>query len=268
MKKGWILVVLVLIPIFIGCNKEGTIKVGASSFPHAEILRAAEPYMNERGYTLDIIEYLDYVEANLDLENRLLDANYFQHQPYLDNFNENNDTHLISVAKVHYEAFGIYPGKMKSLDELKTRSSNKTVKIAIPSDMTNAARALLLLEAQDIIKLKDNVGLQATIEDIVSNPYHVEIVLVEAAQIIRALVDYDFAVINGNYAVQGGFTMDDVLAVEKADSLAAQTYANVLVVYEGDETREDIKALVEVLKSPELSGYIDALHDGAVVSIN
>lgn len=272
MKKRWFLW-LILLLIFVSCKKgeeeKPTLVVGASYFPHAKILYAAQPYLEEKGYLLEVVEYSDYVRPNFDLEDRKLDANYFQHRPYLDNFNESNNTHLTSAGRIHYEALGIYAGKMKSLDAIKTKDSRLgRVTIAIPSDLTNASRALLLLEAQGIIELEQNSGLKATLEDIVNNPYRVEIVHIEAEKLPNVLKEYDFAIINGNYALQDEFEIEDALVTEDAQSLAAKTYANVLAVYEGDEVREDIKALVEVLKSPEISAYINTLRTGTIFSMN
>lgn len=240
----------------------GKIVVGASTSPHAEILEVAAPLLKEKGYDLEIKEFSDYVMPNTSLEDGALDANYFQHQPYLDDFNKNNGTHLVSVAAIHYEPLGIYAGKTTDLSQIPTGA-----KIAVPNDTTNEARALLLLEAQGIIKLDPNAGLAATGKDITENPYEIEIVEIEAAQLVRVLGDVDFAVINGNYALQGGLNVSDALAKEEADSVAAQTYANVLVVREGDENREDIKALVEVLQSKEIADAIDEKYQGSVVSM-
>lgn len=244
--------------------KEATkIVIGASTSPHAEILEAAKPLLEEKGYELEIKEFSDYVIPNTALENKELDANYFQHQPYLDDFNANNGTHLVSVAAIHYEPLGIYAGKSSSLTEIK-----EGAKIAVPNDTTNEARALLLLETQGLIKLDSNAGLAATAKDIIENPHQIEIVEIEAAQLVRTLQDVDFAVINGNYALQGGLNVNDALAKEESDSVAAQTYANVLVVREGDETREDIQALVEVLQSKEIADFIDEKYQGSVVSMS
>ena len=240
----------------------GKIVVGASTSPHAEILEVAKPLLQEKGYELEIKEFSDYVIPNTSLENKELDANYFQHQPYLDDFNKNKGTHLVSVAGIHYEPLGIYAGKSASLADIK-----KKAKIAVPNDTTNEARALLLLEEQGLIKLDPNAGLVATKKDIIENPYDIDIVEIEAAQLVRTLQDVDFAVINGNYALQGDLKVSDALAKEEADSVAAQTYANILVVREGDEAREDIKALVEVLQSEEIADFIDEKYQGSVVSM-
>ena len=211
-------------------DEDKVIKVGASVTPHAEILEHVKQTLADEGYTLEIVEYNDYVLPNTALEDGDLDANFFQHQPYLDNFNEENNTHLVSVAAVHFEPFAIYAGKTDSLDDLQDGAT-----VAVPNDTTNEARALLLLEAQGLIKLKDGVGLDATVLDIEENPKNLQIQEIEAAQIVRSLPDVDIACINGNYAKEGGLDVADAIAVEASDSLAADTYANVIAVKEGNE---------------------------------
>lgn len=242
----------------------GKLVVGASTSPHAEILKAAQPLLKEKGYELEIKEFSDYVLPNTALESKELDANYFQHQPYLDDFNKNNNTHIVAAAAIHYEPMGIYSATAKDLSGLKDG-----VKIAVPNDATNEARALLLLQEQGIIKLKDGVGLEATKKDIADDsPYQVELVEMEAAGLVRALQDVDYAVINGNYALQGGINVEkDALAQETKESEAAKKYANILAVREGDEKREDIKALSEVLQSQEIADFIAEKYQGSVVSI-
>jgi len=243
-------------------NKElKKIVVGASITPHAEILEVAKGILAAKGYELEIVEYSDYVQPNLALDYGDLDANYFQHQPYLDNFNKERGLDLVSVAKIHYEPFGLYPGKTKKLEDLKDGAQ-----IAVPNDGTNEARALLLLEAQGLIKLAEGVGMDATINDIVENPKNLEIIEIEAAQLARSLQDVDMAVINGNYAIQAGLNVSrDAVAVEAQDSLAAETYANIVAVRKGDENREEIKALVEALMSDEVRDFIESTYEGAVV---
>lgn len=250
-----------------GCGKTDkeetkTITVGASVTPHAEILNAAKEVLKKKGYELKVVEYNDYVLPNTATESGELDANYFQHKPYLDNFNEENKTHLVSVEAIHYEPFGIYAGKTKTLADVKNGA-----KIAIPNDGTNEARALYLLEAQGLIKLKSGIGFTATKLDIESNPKNLEIEEIEAAQLVRALNDVDLAVINGNYAIQGNLKVKDALAVEDAKSESAQTYANILVVKEGNENKPEIKALAEALTSQEVKDFINQKYDGAVVPI-
>ncbi len=243
-------------------TKENIIKVGASITPHAEILAVVKDELAAQGYTLEVVEYNDYVLPNTATESGELDANYFQHTPYLDDFNANNGTHLVSVAAVHYEPFGIYAGKTSAITDLAEGAV-----VAVPNDTTNEARALLLLEAQGLITLKDGAGLTATKLDIVENPLNLEIMEIEAAQLARSLADVDIAVINGNYAIEGGLKVSDAIAVEASDSEAAQTYANVLVVKEGNEEDERIKALVAALTSETVKTYIDSTYDGAVVAI-
>lgn len=267
MKK--ILTVLVTVTIFAvlltGCGKteNSIIKVGASITPHAEILEVAKEILAKKGYTLEIVEYNDYVLPNIATDTGELDANYFQHLPYLKNFNEERGTKLVSVAAIHYEPFGIYPGKTKSLDQLPDGAT-----IAVPNDGTNEARALMLLEAQGLIKLKEGVDFTATVLDIESNPKNLVIKELEAAQLARALEDVDLAVINGNYAIEAGLNVSkDALAVEDKESEAAQTYANILVVKEGNENNKAIKALVEALQSEEVKKFINDTYEGAVIPI-
>ena len=205
----------------------------------------------------------EYVQPNLVTESGEVDANYFQHGPYLEDFNKKNNTHLVSVAAIHYEPLGLYPGKTKSLNDLADGA-----KIPVPNDTTNEARALQLLAAQGIITLKEDAGLAATKNDVVDNPHNIELVEMEAAQLPRTLSDVDFAVINGNYAADAGFSASkDALAVEDATSEAAQTYANLLVVEEGNENEPAIKALVAALTSQTVKDYIDSTYDGAVVAV-
>lgn len=236
------------------------VKVGASPTPHAEILQAAIPLMKDKGYEIKIIEYADYVQPNMALDTGDLDANYFQHQPYLTDFNKEKGTKLVSIASVHYEPFGIYAGKTKDLKNLK----NGAV-VAVPNDTTNEARALLLLQENGLLKLKEGVGLNATRRDIVENPLKLKIEELEAAQLVRSLPDVDIATINGNYAILGGLKVKDALAAETAESVAAATYANVLAVREGDEQRPELKALAEILKGDEIKKFINEKYEGAVV---
>ena len=236
--------------------------VGASPAPHAEILEAAREELAKKGYDLKIVEYTDYVQPNMALDAGDLDANYFQHLPYLEQFNEERGTKLVSAGKIHYEPFGIYAGKTASLDELADGA-----KVAVPNDATNEARALLLLEAQGLLKLKDGAGLKATKTDIVENPKNLDILEVEAAQVPRSLPDVDIAVINGNYAIEAGLKVSDALAVEASDSEAATTYGNVVAVREGEESSDATKALVEALTSPEVKQFMEETYEGAVVPL-
>lgn len=236
--------------------------VGASPAPHAEILNAAKGILAKEGYDLQIKEYTDYVQPNIALEAGDLDANYFQHFPYLEEFNKERGTKLVSAAAIHYEPFGIYAGKTATLDGLKDGA-----KVAVPNDATNEARALLLLEAQGLIKLKDGVGLNATKNDVAENPKKLDIVEIEAAQIPRSLQDVDIAVINGNYAIAAGLKVSDALAVEDKDSVAATTYGNIIAVKEGHEKDDKTLALVNALTSDEVKKFIDDKYDGAVIPL-
>ena len=268
-----VLVALGLVTVMAaGCSSSGggsasgsddkTIVVGASPTPHAEILKAAENVLKEKGYTLKITEFQDYVQPNMALENKELDANYFQHKPYLDEFNEKNGTKVVSAGAVHYEPLGLYAGKTKSLAELSDGAT-----IAVPNDTTNEARALLLLEANGLIKLNPDAGLSATPKDITENPKNLNVQELEAAQLGRSLQDVDMAVINGNYALQADLKVTDALAKEEKDSEAAQTYANVVAVREGDENSDKTKALMEALKSDDVKKFIEDTYQGSVVSI-
>ncbi len=239
------------------------IKIGASVTPHAEILKVAKEILKDEGIDLQIKEFNDYVQPNTAVENGDLDANYFQHIQYLNDFNKENKTHLVEVAAIHYEPFGLYPGKTKTLDELKDGA-----KIAIPNDGTNEARALLLLQAQGLIKLKDGTGFTATKIDIAENKMNLDIQEIDAAQLARSLNDVDMAVINGNYAIQAGLNVkSDAVAIEAQDSEAAKTYANILVVKEGNENNENIKALEKALKSDKVKAFIEEKYAGSVIPL-
>ena len=242
-------------------DSKGTITVAASPTPHAEILAEAGKILEKEGWTLEVTEFEDYVQPNLVVEDGDIDANYFQHTPYLDNFNEEKGTHLVSIAGVHYEPFGIYPGTKASLDDIATGDT-----IAVPNDTTNEARALLLLQDNGIIKLKDGAGLTATVLDIEENPYDIKIQELEAAQVSRVKEEVAYVVLNGNYALEAGFSVaKDSIAYEKSDSDAAKTYVNILVVKEGNENNEGLQELAKVLKSDEIKEYINNTYDGAVV---
>lgn len=237
------------------------VKVGASVTPHAEILNAVKDELKAAGYDLEVVEFTDYVLPNTALEQGDLDANYFQHTPYLENFNEEKGTHLVAVGKIHYEPFGIYAGKTSDLSAIPDGGS-----IAIPNDGTNEARALLLLEAQGLIKLKEGITFTATVLDIAENPKNLSIKEIEAAQLARSLQDVDAAVINGNYAIQAGLKVKDALAIEDKDSIAADTYANVLVVKEGHENDEATKALLAALQSDTAKKFMEEKYEGAVIA--
>ena len=262
----------VLVGAFAGCgakkdsgDKKETKKIviGASTSPHADILKVAKKELKKEGYELEIKEYSDYVQPNTALESGDLDANYFQHKPYLDDFNKQKKTHLVSAGTIHYEPFGIFPGKTKALKALKNGAT-----VAVPNDTTNEARALLLLQDQGLIKLKDGAGLTATKKDIVENKKDLAIKEIEAAQIPRSLKDVDIAVVNGNYALEAGLKVNkDALATEDADSIGAKTYGNVVAVKKGNEKTDATKALIKALKSDTVKKYINDKYDGAVVPL-
>ncbi|MBR5635688.1 MAG: MetQ/NlpA family ABC transporter substrate-binding protein [Pseudobutyrivibrio sp.] len=239
-----------------------TIKVAASATPHAEILEFAAPLLEAKGYKLDVTVFDDYVQPNLVVESGEFDANYFQHVPYLDSFNEEQGTHLVDAGDIHYEPFGIYPGTKASLDDVADGDV-----IAIPNDTTNEARALLLLQDNGLLTLKEGAGLTATINDIVENPKNIEFQELEAAQVARVKDEVAFVVLNGNYALEAGFSVaNDSIAYESSDSEAAKTYVNIIAVAEGNENNEGIKALVDVLKSDDVKKFITDNYDGAVVA--
>ena len=240
-----------------------TTTVAASPTPHAEILKVAAKVLEAEGYTLKITEYSDYVVPNNVVEDGEIDANYFQHVPYLNTFNSENGTHLVSVAMVHYEPFGIYAGTKNAIADLADGD-----KIAIPNDGSNRARGLLLLEQEGIIKLKEGVGMEATVLDIAENPLNLDIIEMEAAQIAGVRDSVALAVINGNYALNAGLNAGtDALAVEDAESISATTYANILVVKEGNENNAKIEALKKALLSAEVKDFINNTYSGAVVPI-
>lgn len=240
---------------------EGTIKVAASPTPHAEILDAAKEILAEEGWDLEVTEFEDYVQPNLVVESGDFDANYFQHVPYLESFNEEKGTHLVDAGDIHYEPFGIYPGTKSSLDELEDGDT-----IAVPNDTTNEARALLLLQDNGVLTLKEGAGLTATVNDIESTTKDIKIQELEAAQVPRVLGEVAFAVINGNYAVEAGLSVaDDAIAYEASDSEAAKTYVNIIAVKEGNEDNEGIVALVDALKSDEIKDFINETYNGAVI---
>ena len=240
-----------------------TVRVGASPAPHAEILQVAKEILAQADITLDIVEFTDYIQPNTATESGDIDANYFQHQDYLNTFNAENGTHLVSVAQIHYEPLGIYPGKTASVEELADGAQ-----ILVPNDTSNEARALQLLAAQGLIELAPDAGLTATKQDITANPKNLEIVEMEAAQLPRSLASADMAVINGNYATQAGFSSaNDALATESADSDAAQLYPNVLVVEEGRENDPAILAVAAALQSDAVRDFINETYGGAVVPL-
>ena len=240
---------------------KGSITVAASATPHSEILEQAKAILEKEGWDLEVTVFDDYIQPNLVVEDGEFDANYFQHIPYLDDFNQEHGTHLINAGGIHYEPFGIYPGTKDNLDDLEEKDV-----IAVPNDTTNEARALLLLEANGVITLKEGAGLAATVKDIEENPKNIQIQELEAAQVSRVKDEVALVVLNGNYALQAGFSVaKDSIAYETSDSEAAKTYVNVIAVKEGNETSEGIQALVEALKSDEINTYINETYDGAVI---
>ena len=238
-----------------------TIKIAATPVPHAEILEEAAKILENYGYKLDIVEFDDYVQPNLVVESGEFDANYFQHVPYLDSFNAEQGTHLVVAGEIHYEPFGIYPGKKASLDEIGDGD-----KIAIPNDTTNEARALLLLQDNGLITLKEGVGLTATVNDVVENPHNIEFVELEAAQVARVVKEVEYVILNGNYALEAGYSVGkDSIAYEASDSEAAKTYVNIVTVLEGNENSDKIQALVKVLRSDDIKKFIEDTYDGAAI---
>ena len=239
-----------------------TLKVGASPTPHAEILAVVKDLLAQEGITLEIVEFTDYIQPNLAVEEGEIDANYFQHITYMNNFNAENGTHLASVAEIHYEPFGLYAGTTASLDELQDGAT-----IGVPNDPTNGGRALLLLQEQGLITLKEDVGLEPTVLDIAENPHNYQIEELEAAQLPRSLDSLDLAVINGNYAIQAGLNVADALAIESAEGTAGTAYVNVLAVAEDRVDDPAIQALADALKSDEVKTFIDETYGGAVVAV-
>ena len=245
-----------------GSTDSKVIKVAASATPHAEILEEAKPLLEKEGYDLEVTVFDDYVQPNEVVDSGDFDANYFQHAPYMEQFNKEKGTKLVDAGDIHYEPFGIYPGTKKSLDEIADGDE-----IAVPNDTTNEARALLLLQDNGIIKLKDGAGLTATVNDIAENPHNSKIVELEAAQVARVTGETAFVVLNGNYALQAGYSVKkDALAYEAADSEAAKTYVNIIAVKDGNQDSDAIKALVKVLKSDDIKKFIDEKYDGAVIA--
>lgn len=238
------------------------IKVAASATPHAELLEQVKPILAEQGIDLEITVFDDYVQPMNVVEDGEFDANYFAHVPYVEQFNAEQGTHIVNAGGIHYEPFGIYPGTKKALSELADGDV-----IAVPNDTTNEARALLLLQDNGIIKLKEGAGLTATINDITENPKNIEIKELEAAQVARVIPEVAFVVLNGNYALEAGLSVaKDSIAFEASDSEAAKTYVNIVAVKEGNENNAEIKALVDALKSDTIKQYIKDTYDGAVVA--
>lgn len=272
-KIALILVLTLALLAFTACGSNGeqegnggeemtVLKIGASPVPHAEILAIVKPMLAEQGIDLQVTEYTDYIIPNTAVESRDLDGNFFQHIPYLEDFNEKNGTHLVNAVAVHYEPYGLYAGKTISVEALKEGAT-----IAIPNDPTNGARALLLLQQEGIIKLKDGIGLAATANDIVENPLNIKIYEAEAAAVARTLEDVDMAVINGNYALEIGLYGENAVALEDESSAGATVFPNILAVYEGDESRPEIQALIKALNSDEVRNHIESTYKGSVVPV-
>ncbi len=252
-----------------GCGSTGsdkkedskTITVAASQTPHSEILAEAAKILKKDGWNLKVTVFDDYVQPNNVVESGEFDANYVEHVPYMEQFNKENGTHIVNAGSIHYEPFGIYPGTKNNLDDLKKGDT-----IAIPNDTTNEARALLLLQDNGVLTLKEGAGLTATINDIADNPKGVKFQELEAAQVAKVKDEVAFVVLNGNYALEAGYSVSkDAIAYEKSDSEAAKTYVNIIGVKEGNENSEGIKALVKVLKSDEIKKFINDKYDNAVI---
>ena len=244
-----------------GSDDENTIKVAACPSPHAEVLNQISDALAEEGWTLEVVEFEDYVKPNQALTDGDVDANYFQHVPYLDQYNQENDTDIVSVCTVHYEAMGIYKGTKNAISELKSGD-----KIGVPNDVTNEARALQLLEANGVIKLRDGAGLNATKADIVSNPYGIEIVELDAAIIPNSLPDLALAVINANYAIEADI-IDTAITFESSNSDAAQTYANIVACRNGEEDSEKIQALKKAIQSETVQKYLKETYGGVIQTV-
>lgn len=276
MKKTKKLVTLTLTAVLglsalTGCGTKGSrsndkeIVVGATIQPHAEILNsdAFQNKIKELGYSVKVVEYTDYVQPNEATQDGSLDANFFQHKPFLDDYNKENKGNLVSVAKVHYEPYGLYAGKTKNLENIKDGAL-----IAVPNDSSNEARALQMLQAGGLITMKEGVGLEATVKDIVENPHNISFKEIESAQTPLVLKDVDFAVINGNYAMQAGLNVQkDALLIEDAKSVGAETYANILVVKEENKDSDKTKALVKAITSDEVKRFMEEKYSGAVIPV-
>ena len=269
MKKSKVLIAtLAVATLFVGCSQSNekvvdtnTITVGATPVPHTEILEFSKELFAEKGYELEIIEFTDYEIPNKALDSGEIYANFFQHTPFLDKYNEQTGADLLAVSSIHFEPLGIYAGKSNDLKNIKDGA-----KIAVPSDTTNEARALQLLANQGIIELKDGVGLNATPLDITSNPFNVEIVELEAATITHALLDLDFAVVNGNYALSADI-LDKVLVTEDQKSEAGITFSNIIVVQNENKDNEKTKILIEVLTSDEVKNFINETYGASVIPV-
>lgn len=242
-------------------HEHGTLKIGASPSPHAEILNDfVAPRLEEQGITLEVKEYTDYIKPNQDVTSGDLDANYFQHINYLNNYNAENGTDLVNAGKIHFEPMGVFAGRSSDLAAIADGAT-----ISIPNDPTNEGRALLLLQEQGVITLSDDAGLEATPNDIVDNPHNIQFSEQEAAMLPSTLADVDFAVINGNYAIDAGLTLADAVAQERADSeIIAEEYANVICTRPELEDDECIVALVEVLQTEDFKAYLEETFGDSV----
>jgi len=255
---------------FAGCSstanaqsaEKTVLKVGANITPHSEILEQAKPILEKEGITLEIVQLEDSITPNTGVIEGSLDANYFQHVPYLEQFNKENGSDLVSVGAIHYEPFGVYAGRVKDLAQLPDGAV-----VAVPNNVTNEARALLLLAQEGIITLKEDAGINATVEDITANPKNIQFKELAPEQLVASLPDVDVAVINGNYAIEGGLHVSQALAVEANDGLAAQTYGNIIATSPAKAKDAAIAKLVEVLQSKEIADYINGKYDGAVVPL-
>lgn len=238
-----------------------TIKIGVSPEPHKAIVDVAVPLLEKEGYKVEITEFTDYVQPNTALSEGSLDANYFQHLPYLNEQNSSKGLNLVSVAQIHLEPMGLYSNKIKSLDELKDGAS-----IAVPNDPSNEARALKLLASKGVIKVAE--GELITPKDITENPKNLKFTELEAASVPRSIDDVDAAIINGNYAIPAGFEPSkDAIIIEDKNSEAAKPYGNIIAVKKGDENKEKIQALVKALTSPEVKKFIEEKYNGAVIPV-
>ena len=238
-----------------------TLKIGATPAPHQEILEQVVDVLAEQGITLEIVPYNDYILPNTAVEEGEIDANFFQHITYMDNFNAERDTHLVNAGSIHYEPMGIYAGKSDSLDNVPDGAV-----IAVPNDTTNEGRALLLLQDLGLLTLKEDAGLEATPNDIASNPKNLQFKELEAAMLPQTIDEVDFSVINSNYALDAGLDpTKDALASEDAHSDAALANTNIIAVKEGRENDEAIKALVAALQSDEIKTFIETTYKGSVV---
>ncbi|NRY61633.1 MetQ/NlpA family ABC transporter substrate-binding protein [Clostridium beijerinckii] len=242
-------------------KNDKVIKIGVTPKPHEEIVNIAKPLLEKEGYTVEITEFNDYNQPNTAVEEGSLDANFFQHTPYLNEQNSSKGYHLVSVGPVHLEPMGLYSKKVKSLDELKDGAT-----IAVPNDPSNEARALKLLAGKGLIKIKD--GELVTSKDITENPKNLKFNELEAAAVPRAIDDVDAAVINGNYAIEAKFNpAKDAIIIEDKASEAAKPYANIVVVKQGNENQEKIKALVKAMTSPEVKEFIEKEYNGSVIPV-